>query len=77
MTVTVTAVYEDGVLKLAEGVPFDEGEQVEVTIRTNGVPAGQSSPAEILGKIAAMPIEGAGDEHAARDHDRYLYGDGS
>ena len=32
MTITVEAVYENGVLKLAQPLPLDENEKVQVTV---------------------------------------------
>jgi predicted DNA-binding antitoxin AbrB/MazE fold protein len=34
MTVTVAAVYENGVLKPAQALPLQEHEKVEITVRT-------------------------------------------
>jgi len=34
MAITVQAIYEDGVLKLSEPLPFKEHEQVEVTVES-------------------------------------------
>jgi predicted DNA-binding antitoxin AbrB/MazE fold protein len=36
MTITVEAVYENGVLKLAEPLPLNERERVRLTIRADG-----------------------------------------
>jgi predicted DNA-binding antitoxin AbrB/MazE fold protein len=45
MSITVEAVYENGVLKPAQTLPFAEHEKVEIVVRT---------PAETLGPLAAV-----------------------
>ena len=37
--------------------------------------AERRTPAEILAEIAALPMEGGGEEFSNRDHDRILYGE--
>ena len=73
MTMTVEAIYERGVLRLKEPVSLEEGEHVEVIVITREPAPGQAKAAEILADIAALPLEGDGQEFSGRDHDRVLY----
>jgi predicted DNA-binding antitoxin AbrB/MazE fold protein len=57
MSLTVDAIYENGVLKPTQPIALAEGTRVSVVITT---PAGESlgqSPAAILAAIAASPLE--------------------
>lgn len=80
MSITVEAVYENGVLRLKEPVPLPESATVSVTITHEpaspvAVPASTGDNAATwLSQIAAMPVEGGGEEFSGRDHDRILYG---
>jgi predicted DNA-binding antitoxin AbrB/MazE fold protein len=74
MTTTVEAVYEQGVLRLKSPVALPEGTAVEVIIIAREPAPAEAAPAEILGAIAALPLEGDGGEFSGRDHDRILYG---
>jgi predicted DNA-binding antitoxin AbrB/MazE fold protein len=38
MSITVEAIYENGVLRLSEPLPFKERQKVQVTIRPKGSP---------------------------------------
>jgi len=67
MSITVEAIYEDGVLKPKQPLPLQEHEQVEITIQTPAVPAtveavrrsygliGWSGDAETLRRVALDP----------------------
>ncbi|QSJ17641.1 antitoxin family protein [Nostoc sp. UHCC 0702] len=71
MTITIEAVYEQGVLRLLQPIPLAEGTRVEVTvISTEAKP---KTPREILAQIAAMPLEVSNDQFSGRDHDNILY----
>ncbi len=72
MTITTEAIYEQGVLKLSQPIPLAEGTCVEVIVIATKVPE-NSTPGEILAKIAALPLEGDRSEFSGRDHDKILY----
>jgi len=72
---------QNGVVVLEDGTSLPEG--VEVTVVAPAAPAssgGLLSEAEhrrvleAIGRIAAMPIEGASEPFSGREHDRVLYG---
>jgi predicted DNA-binding antitoxin AbrB/MazE fold protein len=64
MTITVAAVYENGVLKPKEPVVLVEGAQVRVTI----TPIREADP---LGDVIGI---GEGPDDGADNHDKYIYG---
>jgi predicted DNA-binding antitoxin AbrB/MazE fold protein len=76
MTMTIEAIYEQGVLRLKEPVSLEEGAHVEVIVITREPASGKATAAEILTEIAALPLEGDGEEFSGRDHDQILYGKG-
>lgn len=62
MTITVEAVYENGVLRLKEPLPFKEHENVQVTVSSRGSPLldaygiiGWTGSAEELERFALDP----------------------
>jgi len=73
MTVSVEAVYENGVLRLKEPVALEDGAHVEVIVITREPAPSSATAAEILEEIAALPIEGDAEAFSGRDHDRILY----
>jgi predicted DNA-binding antitoxin AbrB/MazE fold protein len=73
MTVTVEAIYEQGILKLSQPIPLADGTRVEVMVISPPVELATQSPSEILQDIAAMPLQGKQDEFSGRDHDKILY----
>jgi predicted DNA-binding antitoxin AbrB/MazE fold protein len=73
MTITVEAIYEKGALRLKEPVSLQEGAHVEVIVITREPSPGNATAADILADIAALPLEGDGEEFSGRDHDRVLY----
>lgn len=74
MTNHFTAVYEGGVLRPTSPVELIEGQQVEVIVIQPPAATDQRTPAEILAKIAALPMETGGHVFSGRDHDKILYG---
>ncbi|MBW4620191.1 MAG: antitoxin family protein [Cyanosarcina radialis HA8281-LM2] len=72
MTITTEAVYEQGVLRLDRPIPLAEGTRVEVVVISTKF-SEDSTPSEILAKIAALPLEGDSDEFSGREHDKMLY----
>ncbi|MBE9052238.1 antitoxin family protein [Nostocales cyanobacterium LEGE 11386] len=73
MTITVQAIYEQGVLRLTEPILLEEGTHVEVIVITKESQSLEKNPAEILAEIAAMPLEANHDEFSGRDYDKILY----
>lgn len=73
MTITIKAIYEQGVLRPTEPISLVEGTRVEVIVITKESQPVEKTPAEILAEIAAMPLEGSKDEFSGRDHDSILY----
>jgi predicted DNA-binding antitoxin AbrB/MazE fold protein len=88
MTVTVEAIYEQGVLRPLERLPVADGARVEITVKDPG-----AAPSEVpslatedaatsarrlaqrLAEIAAMPPEGDTAPFSGVDHDKVLYGE--
>jgi predicted DNA-binding antitoxin AbrB/MazE fold protein len=75
MTTTVEAVYERGVLRLAQPLSLAAGARAEVMVITREPTAEVKKPADILAAIATLPLEAGGEEFSGRDHDKILYGD--
>ena len=75
MTTTVGAIYEQGILRLTQALPFAEGKRVGVTVNVSELALSGGSPSDILDAIAALPLETQDEETASRDHDRILCGD--
>jgi predicted DNA-binding antitoxin AbrB/MazE fold protein len=69
MTITVEAVYENGILKPKEPVVLTEGTAVRLTITP--LDEDYDPLASVIG-ICDGPPEG----DAAENHDKYLYGKG-
>lgn len=74
MTVTISAVYEDGVLKLEAPLMLQEKATVRVTIEESapGVvddPTGWKTAERLIGLWKDAPAE----EPIAREHDKNLY----
>jgi predicted DNA-binding antitoxin AbrB/MazE fold protein len=72
MAITIEAVYEDGVLKPSEPLPFKEHEKVQITVEVRQptlaeriVARARALPPEVLD---ALPVD------LASQHDHYLYG---
>lgn len=75
MTQTVSAVYENGVLRLEQPLAIADGVKVEILVIAPSSEVKKKSPAELLAKIAAFPSTSDGKIFSGRDHDRILYGD--
>lgn len=73
MTITIEAVYEQGLLRLSQPIPLAEGTRVEVTVISTDAKPKDKTPGEILAEIAAMPLEVSNDKFSGRDHDKILY----
>lgn len=78
MTATVTAVYQDGVLRPAAPLPLADGTPVRLIVSTDPDPTPGPTAEEVLARVravAALPEELGGDPTVTgRDHDRILYG---
>ena len=73
MTITLQAIYEEGVLRLMQPINLPEGTPVEVVVTLQNFNQEEKTPAEILAEIAALPLEGTQEEFSGRDHDKILY----
>jgi len=77
MTKTLKAVFENGVFRPVESVPFEEGELVEIVALSEKLENGKT-PGQVaygaLSAIAALPLQGADDGFSGADHDKILYG---
>ena len=74
MSQTISAIYENGTLILEEPLAVSEGSKVEIVIISKGENL-KKTPAQILAKLAALPLEGKTDKFSGRDHDKILYGE--
>ena len=75
MNHTVSAIYENGVLKLEKPLEIADGVKVEIVVITPNAKSQKKNPAELLAKIAALPSAGTGEKFSGREHDRILYGE--
>ena len=71
MNNTITAIFENGMLRPLQPVDLHEGEQVEVFLVTKEHDPARSR--EILERIASLPQEGPVDRFSGTDHDSILY----
>ena len=70
----IQAVIESGLIRPLEPVELPEGELIEVIVLPrNARVEVVNDPAQILARIAALPLEGATDNFSGQDHDRVLY----
>jgi predicted DNA-binding antitoxin AbrB/MazE fold protein len=77
MSITIDAIYENGVLRLKGPIPLPERAPVRVTIEAHsaiGANGDAQDAAAWLAQIAAMPMEPGGEAFSGQDHDRILYG---
>ena len=74
MATRIEAIFEDGVFRPTGPVKIAEGERVQIVVMAGEDALEPSSPSDILAEIAALPLESTGDDTAAQDHDRFLYG---
>ncbi|CAN5316698.1 hypothetical protein BH20ACI1_BH20ACI1_04410 [soil metagenome] len=75
MSQTISAIYENGVLRPEKPLAVSEGAKVEIIIVISKDEKPTKTPAEILAELAALPIEGKTDKFSGRDHDKILYGE--
>ncbi len=74
MTKSCAAVYDNGVLRLREPLPLENGAAVDVVVTVPQTPAASSNIAGVLAEIAALPLEADDQGFCGADHDRVLYG---
>lgn len=72
MAITIEAVYENGVLKPSQPLPFKEHEKVNITVE----PKQPTLTERIVARARALPPEvlDALPDDLAAQHDHYLYG---
>lgn len=73
MTKEIEAVYEQGVIRPLEPLELPEGARLDLIVITHEQPKTNGNAAKILAEIAALPLEGATDDFAGREHDSILY----
>jgi len=73
MTKEIDAVYEQGIIRPLQPLELPEGSRLDVIVVTHKEPEANGNAAEILGEIAALPLEGSTDKLAGREHDSILY----
>ncbi len=78
MTMSISAVFEDGVLRPTAPLKLADGARVQLIIlgqkESGDDPPKAHMAASILAEIAALST-GDGDPRTSQDHDRVLYGD--
>jgi predicted DNA-binding antitoxin AbrB/MazE fold protein len=62
MTITIEAVYEQGILRLLQPIPLAEGTHVEVIVISTEAQPKDKTSGEILPHIAAISPEAINDE---------------
>jgi len=72
MTRTISAVYENGVIRPIEELNLDEGEHLDLLLITKKSPTAEMSRRAIE-EIAAMPDEGDTTPFSGADHNEVLY----
>jgi predicted DNA-binding antitoxin AbrB/MazE fold protein len=73
MTKEIEAVYEQGMIRPLQPLDLPEGSRLDVIVITHEQTQTNGNAAEILAEIAALPLEGANDAFAGREHDSILY----
>lgn len=70
----IHAVVESGLIRPLEPIELTDGELIDVIVLHQAEKTDlATSPAQILARIAALPLEGAPDNFSGQDHDRILY----
>ena len=73
MTKEIEAVYEHGMIRPLQPLELPEGARLDLIVITHEQSKPNGNAAEILAEIAALPLEGASDSFAGREHDSILY----
>ena len=69
----IEAIYERGMIRPLQPLELAEGTRLDLIVVTHEPPKTNGNTAEIIAEIAALPLEGADDRFAGRDHDTILY----
>ena len=69
----IEAVYEHGMIRPLQPLELPEGTQLDLIVITHEQPKAKGNAAEILARIAALPLEGSTEPFAGREHDSILY----
>lgn len=72
MSHTITAIFENGVIRPLENVELSNGEEVEVILLQKTKSDAKKSR-HILTEIAELPLEGKTNGFSGQDHDEILY----
>jgi predicted DNA-binding antitoxin AbrB/MazE fold protein len=73
MTKEIEAIYEQGMIRPLQPLELPEGARLDLIVITHEEPKTNGNTAEMLAEIAALPLEGANDAFAGREHDSILY----
>jgi predicted DNA-binding antitoxin AbrB/MazE fold protein len=73
MITEIEAVYEHGLIRPLQPLELPEGARIDLIVITHEQPEANGNVVEVLAEIAAIPVEGANDAFAGRDHDSILY----
>ena len=73
MNKEVEAIYEQGVIRPLQPLELPEGARLDLIVITHEHTKDNGITTEILAEIAALPLEGATDSFAGREHDSVLY----
>ena len=69
----IEAVYEHGLIRPLQPLELPEGARIDLIVITHEQPEANGNVVEVLAEIATIPVEGANDAFAGRDHDFILY----
>ncbi len=75
MIQTISAVYENGILRPDKPLTVSDGAKVNLIVLSSKEKKTEKTSAEILLELAALPIEGKNDPFSGSDHDKILYGE--
>ena len=73
MNKEIEAIYEQGMIRPLQPLELPEGARLDLIVITHEEPKTNGNTAEMLAEIAALPLEGANDAFAGREHDSILY----
>lgn len=72
MNRTVSAIFENGILRPLQHIELDNGEEVEVLLLKKSEATAMETRS-VISKIADLPLEGEIDDFSGADHDSILY----
>ncbi|NJL47735.1 MAG: antitoxin family protein [Leptolyngbyaceae cyanobacterium SM2_5_2] len=74
MSLTIEAIYEDGVLKPIQPIALPEGAHVSLVIETDSELQVEESPSAILAAISSPALQSSDNStFSNRDHDQEIY----